>query len=257
MNRIAELFLKKNQNILSVYFTAGFPALNDTLRTIKELDNNGVDMIEIGMPFSDPLADGPVIQKSSQKALINGMNTKLLFEQLKSAREFTNIPLILMGYFNPVYRFGVHNFISKCKETGIDGVIIPDFPVEEYLESYQDVFEKYDIYNIFLISPQTPSERITYLDNLAKGFLYMVSTAATTGAINEFSHDQLDYFNKVKDLRCKTPRLIGFGVSNHLTFTQANTYADGVIIGSAFIKAISDDGRLSENVKRFISNIRG
>jgi tryptophan synthase alpha chain len=257
MNRIDKLFKSKKQNILSIYFTAGYPALNDTLRTIRELDKAGVDMIEIGMPFSDPVADGPVIQQSSEKALLNGMSLKLLFEQLKEARKITDLPLILMGYINPVFKFGMENFLSKCQEKGIDGTIIPDLPVEEYLQSYEAFYEKYNIFNIFLISPQTSVERITYLDSVSKGFLYMVSTAATTGAINNFDDSQIIYFKKVSDLKLRTPRMIGFGISNKGTFIQACNYANGAIIGSAFIRALDGTGTLPEKVSGFIRQIRG
>ena len=257
MNRIDILFQTKKQNILSIYFTAGFPALVDTLRTVQELDKAGVDMIEIGMPFSDPVADGPVIQRSNEKALSNGMTIKLLFKQLASVRETTDLPLILMGYINPVLKFGMENFLHKCQKTGIDGIIIPDLPVEEYQEPYEALFEKFNILNIFLISPQTPDERITYLDSISKGFLYMVSTSATTGTINNFDESQITYFEKVNDLNLKTPRLIGFGISNNETFIQACNFAKGAIIGSSFIKALDGNGTLPENVHGFIRKIRG
>jgi tryptophan synthase alpha chain len=257
MNRIEELFQTKKQNILSIYFTAGFPALIDTLRTIQELDKAGVDMIEIGMPFSDPVADGPVIQRSNEKALSNGMTIKLLFKQLAWVREITDLPLILMGYINPVFKFGMESFLDKCQKTGIDAIIIPDLPVEEYREPYEAHFEKYNIFNIFLISPQTPDERIAYLDSISKGFLYMVSTSATTGTINNFGESQINYFKKVNDLNLKTPRLIGFGISNNETFIQACNFANGAIIGSSFIRALDGNDTLSENIHGFIRKIRG
>jgi tryptophan synthase alpha chain len=257
MNRIERLFQVKKQNILSIYFTAGYPALNDTLRTIQELDKTGVDMIEIGMPFSDPIADGVVIQRSNEKALSNGMTLKLLFKQLAWVREITDLPLILMGYINPVFRFGMDKFLHKCQKTGIDGIIIPDLPVEEYRVSYEALFEKYNIFNIFLISPQTPYERITYLDSISKGFLYMVSTSATTGPISNFYESQITYFKKVNGLNLKTPRLIGFGISNNETFIQACNYANGAIIGSSFIRALDGNGTLPDNIHRFIRKIRG
>jgi tryptophan synthase alpha chain len=257
MNRIDKLFRTKRQNILSIYFTAGFPTLTDTLPTIKELDKAGADMIEIGMPFSDPVADGPVIQQSNEKALSNGMTVKLLFEQLARVREKTELPLILMGYINPFFKFGMENFLNKCHMTGIDGIIIPDLPVEEYRVSYEALFEKYNIFNIFLISPQTPDERITYLDSISKGFLYMVSTAATTGAKSNFDAAQISYFKKVNDLNLKTPRLIGFGISNNETFIQACNFANGAIIGSSFIRFLDGNGTLPENVHEFIRQIKG
>jgi len=256
MNRIEKLFQAKKQNILSIYFTAGYPELNDTLLTIQELDKAGVDMIEIGMPFSDPVVDGPVIQRSNEKSLSNGMTIKLLFKQLTWVRETTDLPLILMGYINPVFRFGIEKFLHKCQKSGIDGVIIPDLPVEEYREPFEALFEKYNIFNIFLISPQTPDERITYLDSISKGFLYMVSTSATTGAIKNFDESQITYFKKVNNLNLKTPRLIGFGISNNETFIQACNFANGAIIGSSFIRALDGDGTLPENIHGFIRKIR-
>ena len=255
MNRIEKLFKQKNKKILSVYFTAGYPDLNDTLNIISELDKAGVDMIEIGMPFSDPVADGPVIQQSSEKALLNGMSIKILFEQIADVREITEVPLILMGYINPVFKFGIDKFLLKCQETGIDGTIIPDLPVEEYLR-YEKLFNRNNIYNIFLISPQTSVERINYLDSVSKGFLYMVSTSATTGSINKFEDPQIANFKKVNDLKLRTPRMIGFGISNKETFQQASNYSCGGIIGSTFIKALND-GKPEEIVRVFIKKIRG
>lgn len=256
MNRIEKLFKTKKENVLSIYFTAGYPELNHTLPIIRELDKSGVDMIEIGMPFSDPVADGPVIQRSSEKALRNGMTVNLLFEQLAGIREITELPLILMGYINPVFKFGMENFLHKCRETGIDGTIIPDLPVEEYRESYEPLFDRYNIINIFLISPQTTSERIAYLDEISKGFLYMVSTAATTGTTNNFDDSQIAYFKRLNDLNLKTPGLIGFGISNKTTFVQACDYSNGAIIGSAFIRSLDENGTMPEIIHRFIGQIR-
>ena len=256
MNRIEKLFTRKKKNILSIYFTAGYPGINDTLPIIRDLDNAGVDLIEIGMPFSDPVADGPVIQRSSEKALQNGMSLNLLFKQLEKVRSVTDIPLILMGYINPFFRFGMEDFIKKCSETGIDGTIIPDLPVEEYLASYASLYEKNNIFNIFLISPQTPVERIKYLDTISKGFLYMVSTSSTTGIKKGFDNSQKEYFRKIRDLNLKTPGLIGFGISDKSTFEQACAYSEGAIIGSAFIKALDEKGDLAENTRRFIKSIK-
>ncbi len=256
MNRIEKLFKGKKENILSIYFTAGYPLLDDTLTIIRELDNAGVDLIEIGMPFSDPVADGPVIQRSSEKSLHNGMSLNLLFRQLEKVRSVTDIPLILMGYINPFFRFGMEDFIKKCSETGIDGTIIPDLPVEEFLGSYASLYEKNNIFNIFLISPQTPVERIRYLDTISMGFLYMVSTSSTTGMKKGFDNSQTAYFGKIRDLNLKTPGLIGFGISDKSTFEQACAHSGGAIIGSAFIKALDEKGDLAENIKRFIRLIR-
>ena len=256
MNRINKLFENRKKKILSVYFTAGYPELNDTLSIIRELDKSGVDMIEIGMPFSDPVADGPVIQRSSEQALRNGMSLNLLFEQLSELRKITETPVILMGYINPVFRFGVENFLRKCSETGIDGTIIPDLPVEEFQESYESLFTKYNILNIFLVSPQTPDERIHYLDHISKGFLYIVSTTSTTGGTNSFDQSHLSYFRKVNDLKLKTPGLIGFGISDRTSYDQACEFSSGVIIGSAFIRALDEKGILPEKINRFVRTIR-
>jgi tryptophan synthase alpha chain len=209
-------------------------------------------MIEIGMPFSDPVADGPVIQRSSEKALQNGMSLNLLFKQLEKVRTITDIPLILMGYINPFFKFGMEHFIKKCSETGIDGTIIPDLPVEEYLGSYLSHYEKNNIFNIFLISPQTPDERIEYLDRVSKGFLYLVSTSSTTGGKKGLDNFKAEYFSRLKNLNLKTPGLIGFGISDKSTFEEACTYSNGAIIGSAFIKALDDNDDIKDNIGRFI-----
>jgi tryptophan synthase alpha chain len=256
MNRIEKLFRNKKKNILSIYFTAGYPGIDDTLPIISELDHAGVDMIEIGMPFSDPVADGPVIQRSSEKALQNGMSLNILFKQLEKVRTVTDIPLILMGYINPFFRFGMENFIRKCSETGIDGTIIPDLPVEEYLGCYASHYEKNNIFNILLISPQTPDERIAYLDSISRGFLYMVSTSSTTGIKEGFENSQTAYFGKIRNLKLKTPGLLGFGISDKSSFEQACVYSGGAIIGSAFIKALDEKGDLPEKIKRFIRSIK-
>lgn len=256
MNRIEKLFRTKRNNILSIYFTAGYPELNHTFAIIRELDKSGVDMIEIGMPFSDPVADGPVIQQSSEKALQNGMSLKLLFEQLSHIREITDLPLIIMGYLNPVFRFGMENFLIRCRETGIDGVIIPDLPVEEYIKSYKTLFSNNNILNVFLISPQTPEERIFYLDSMAEGFLYIVSTSSTTGTSDNFDDIQITYFKKINSLKLKTPGLIGFGISNKATFLKACEYSHGAIIGSAFIKSLNKTGPLPDKINGFIRKLR-
>jgi tryptophan synthase alpha chain len=250
------MFNSGKKDILSVYFTAGYPSLNDTFRTITELEKRGVDMVEIGIPFSDPIADGPVIQQSGTKALINGMTLSLLFEQLKEIREYSSIPLVLMGYINPVIRMGIEKFLENVVRTGIDGVIIPDLPPEEYNLKYKSMFEKAGIFNNFLITPQTPDYRLKQIDEWSDGFLYMVSSAATTGSRESFDEKQLEYFKRISDLKLKTPRLIGFGVSNHITFEQACRFADGAIIGSAFINALSENGSLAQKVSGFLETIR-
>jgi len=256
MNRINQLFNTKKKDILSVYFTAGYPSLNDTFRTITELEKRGVDMIEIGIPFSDPIADGPVIQKSGTKALLNGMTLNLLFEQLKEIREYSQVPLILMGYINPIMRMGIEKFLENASRTGIDGVIIPDLPPEEFNEKYKDLFEQAGIINNFLITPQSPEERLKQIDGWSKGFLYMVSSASTTGSRESFDEIQLEYFKRVDEMKLATPRLIGFGISNKTTFDQACRFANGAIIGSAFIDALGANGSLAQKVTGFLETIR-
>ncbi len=253
MNRIISK-LQEPKKILSIYFSAGFPALNDTIKIIQDLENNGVDLIEIGLPFSDPLADGPTIQASSTTALENGMTTKLLFEQLSTIRQSVKIPLIIMGYFNPIYQFGVENFLKKCQEIGIDGLIIPDLPANVYANEYKELFEKYTILNIFLITPQTPDERIKYIDSVSSGFIYMVSSAAVTGGSNDFGEEQEKYFKRINDLNLKNQQIVGFGINNKTTFEQATKYAKGAIIGSAFIKNLSQNGL--DSIEKFVAEFK-
>lgn len=254
-NRINQLFQDKKENILSVYFTAGYPQVNDTVEIIKTLEKNGVDLIEIGMPFSDPVADGPVIQNSSTVALRNGMSIKQLFEQLKSIRQTVNIPLILMGYLNPVIQFGLEAFCKKCQEVGIDGLILPDLPVSVYQEEYKELFEQYGLHNILLITPQTSDARIQEIDKASGGFIYMVSSSSTTGTKDKVSDFHEDYFNRVNQLKLNNPRLIGFGISNQETFENACKYASGAIIGSAFVKALEQDKTLEEKISAFVNRI--
>lgn len=254
MNRI-QTKLNEDKKLLSIYFSAGFPALNDTVDIIKNLEKSGVDMIEIGLPFSDPLADGPTIQESSTKALKNGMHTALLFEQLKDIRKEVTIPLILMGYFNPMLQYGVEAFCKKCHEIGIDGFIIPDLPAQVYHEEYKSIFDRYGLLNIFLITPQTSDERIRYMDSISEGFIYMISSASTTGAQSGFGAVQQNYFKRIADLNLKNPQIVGFGISNHETFTQATTHAKGAIIGSAFIKHIEANG--VDKINEFVAGILG
>jgi tryptophan synthase alpha chain len=253
MNRIQQK-LQEDKKLLSIYFTAGFPELNNTVTVIKELEKSGVDMIEIGLPFSDPLADGPTIQASSTQALKNGMTTKLLFEQLKDIRKEVQIPLLIMGYFNPMMQYGIEKFCKQCQEVGIDGLIIPDLPVDVYHEHYQAIFEQHGLSNVFLITPQTSEERIRYIDSISNGFIYMVSSASTTGAKTGFGNEQKTYFKRIASLQLNNPQIVGFGISNHETFTEATQYAKGAIIGSAFIKHLSNDG--VQNINQFIASIK-
>lgn len=253
-NRINSLFEKKDKNILSVYFTAGFPNLNDTVEIIQQLEKNGVDLIEIGMPFSDPTADGPTIQRSSETALKNGMSLKLLFEQLKDIRATVKIPLILMGYINPVYQFGVEKFCEKCAETGIDGVILPDMPLNEYEAHYRPVFEKHNLHNILLFTPQTSDPRIRQIDEASSGFIYMVSSSATTGTGKKVEDFQQEYFDRIKAMNLKNPRLIGFGISDRATFANACKNASGAIVGSAFVKALENNLNMETTIKTFVES---
>jgi tryptophan synthase alpha chain len=252
MNRINQK-LQEDKKLLSIYFTAGYPEINDTVSIIQNLEKNGVDMIEIGLPFSDPLADGPTIQDSSTKALKNGMTTKVLFNQLKDIRQTVNIPLIIMGYFNPILQYGVEAFCKKCQEIGIDGLIIPDLPVDVYHDHYKVIFEKYGLINVFLITPQTSDERIRYIDSISNGFIYMVSSASTTGAQSGFGEEQTKYFERISKMTLKNPQIIGFGISNNETFTQATQYAKGAIIGSAFVKYVTNEG--IDSIDKFVNSI--
>ncbi len=253
MNRI-NTALEQNKKLLSIYFTAGYPSLNDTVKVIQDLEKSGVDMIEIGLPFSDPLADGPTIQESSTVALKNGMTTKILFEQLKDIRQSVTIPLIIMGYFNPMMQYGIEAFCAKCQEIGIDGLIIPDLPVAEYHEHYQETFEKYGLINVFLITPQTSDERIRFIDSVSNGFIYMVSSASVTGSTSGFGNTQEAYFDRIANMNLKAPQIVGFGISNNETFTQATKTTKGAIIGSAFIKHITNNG--VDRIEDFVRGIR-
>jgi tryptophan synthase alpha chain len=256
MNRIDKLFKDKKGIILSVYFTAGYPHLDSTEGIVRTLEDAGVDMVEIGIPFSDPMADGPVIQRSNEKALRNGMSLKLLFNQLKNIRQEVKIPLLLMGYLNPVIQFGVEDFCAKCVETGIDGVILPDLPPLVYTEEYLSIFNKYNIYNILLISPQSSAARIIAIDKISRGFIYMVSSSSVTGTKANFSDDQILYFKRVSEMKLRNHCLIGFGISNRETFMDAAKYARGGIIGSAFVKILGKDGNFIKNISEFITEFR-
>ena len=253
MNRINKAFENKKE-ILSIYFTAGFPNLSDTISIIQNLDKSGVDMIEVGLPFSDPLADGPTIQQSSSTALKNGMTTKKLFSQLKDLRKLTNIPIIIMGYFNPIMQYGVESFCKDCESIGIDGLIVPDLPVDIYYNNYKKTFEKYKLLNMFLITPQTSIERVKFIDKISNGFIYIVSSFSITGAVNSFQKEQKEYFERINKMNLKSPLLIGFGISNRETYKDAIKFSQGAIIGSAFIKHLEKKG--VNKITDFIKKIR-
>ena len=240
MNRINKLFQNKPENLLSLYFCAGAPTLDGTANVIRTLEQKGINMIEIGVPFSDPMADGPVIQEAATKALRNGMSLRILFDQLKDIRKDVTIPLIFMGYLNPVMQYGFEAFCKKCNEIGIDGVIIPDLPFKDYMEEFKPIADKYDIRIIMLITPETSEERIRFIDDNTSGFIYMVSSAAITGAQKEFNEAKQAYFNKVHSMNLKNPTMIGFGISNKQTLESAQANANGAIIGSKFVQLLEE-----------------
>lgn len=255
MNRIDKLFEEKKNNILSVYFTAGYPELEDTVKVIQALEKNGVDMLEIGVPFSDPMADGPVIQASGTQSLRNGMSVKTLFSQLADVRQSVSIPLVMMGYLNPIIQFGFENYCREAARCGVDGFIIPDLPFAEYMESYKPIAEKYGVHIIMLITPETSEERIRMIDQHTSGFIYMVSSASVTGAKNRFSDENLAYFRRVNAMQLKNPRLIGFGISNKETFDAACREASGAIIGSKFISLLGSEESIDDAAKKLIAAI--
>ena len=241
MNRINQLFSNNPKKLLSIYFCAGTPTLDGTANVIRTLEEHGVNMIEIGIPFSDPMADGIVIQNAATQALRNGMSLRLLFRQLHGIRQDVKIPLVLMGYLNPIMQFGFEHFCQECADCGIDGVIIPDLPFKDYLEQYRPIADKYDIKVIMLITPETSEERIHEIDEHTDGFIYMVSSAATTGAQQDFDGQKRAYFRKIEDMRLRNPRMVGFGISNKATFDAACEHASGAIIGSRFVTLLDEE----------------
>lgn len=256
-NRITQLFNQKSGRLLNVYFTAGFPQLNDTRTILKSLEEAGADLVEIGMPYSDPVADGETIQLSNDRALHNGMTVKTLFQQLEGMREEITVPVLLMGYINPVIQFGVEAFCRKCQEVGVDGLILPDLPADIYEEEFKPLFDQYGLVNIFLITPQTSDARIRHIDSISEGFIYMVSSASTTGAKAGITAEQEAYFNRVNGMELKNQRLIGFGISDNASFERASRYAAGAIIGSAFIKAIAGAEDLRQTITGFVKSVKG
>jgi len=256
MNRLNKIFENKNKKLLNIYFTAGYPSLNDTAKIIEMLDEAGADMIEIGIPFSDPIADGPTIQDSNQKALENGMTLKMLFTQLENIRLKVNIPILLMGYINPVIQYGFEAFCKKCQDIGIDGLILPDMPLTEYENTYRKLYEANNLSSVFLITPETNEERIRKIDTLTDGFIYMVSSSGTTGKTTRLSTQISDYFQRVSKLKLKNPLMVGFGISDKKSFDTATEFADGAIVGSAFIRLLSEENLSQEKVNQFIEQLR-
>lgn len=254
-NRLDQVFAGNNDGLLTIYYTAGFPEINDTVRIAEALESSGVDILEIGLPFSDPIADGPTIQNSSTKALKNGMTIKLLFDQLKYLRDTVNIPVLLMGYLNPVIQYGVESFCEKCYEVGVDGLILPDLPIYEYVEIYKETFDKYGLHNVFLVSPQTPEGRIRMIDEQSTGFIYLVSSSSITGAKKGLTPAQIEYFERIKRMDLKSNTMIGFGISDHLSYKTACEYSDGAIIGSAFIRTLEKSADNS-SIKQFVKSIK-
>lgn len=255
-NRLTRLFEQKKEHLLNIYFTAGFPGPDDTRAVLKALQEGGADMVEIGMPFSDPLADGPTIQDSNEIALKNGMSLKKLFHQLEGMREEIHIPILLMGYVNQVMQYGVTEFCRKAVSLGVDGVILPDLPLAEYEELYKETFESNNLAFIFLVTPQTSLDRLKMFDEISNGFIYVVSTDSTTGSSKSVK-DAAPYLGKIKDLALKTPSLVGFNIKDNETFEFACKYTNGAIIGSAFIKMIKDSNDLSSDVKKFVHSVKG
>ncbi|MEZ4972077.1 MAG: tryptophan synthase subunit alpha [Cyclobacteriaceae bacterium] len=254
-NRLTKALTGK-RDLLAVYYTAGFPALNDTVAIGESLAENGVDIIEIGIPFSDPVADGPVIQASNKVALDNGMSLRTLLEQVKDLRTKIETPIVLMGYFNPVLQFGVDRFCKAAADAGVDGLIIPDLPLTEYVELYKEKFEQHGLINISLISPTTSEERIRNIDDNSSGFIYAVSASSTTGAKREFGDEQIEYFKRLQSMNLKNPFLIGFGISNASTFKTASQHGAGAIIGSAFIAMLQSSTDLKNDIRDFVKSIK-
>jgi tryptophan synthase alpha chain len=255
MNRLNKLFATKKDNLLSIYYTAGYPTIDTTLDIAEALEKAGADFLEIGFPYSDPVADGPTIQNSSQQALENGMTLHLLFEQLKDLRKRITIPILLMGYVNPIVQYGVERFCKKAAEVGVDGVIVPDLPMYEYETLYSGFFKDNNLSNIFLVTPQTTEERIRKIDELSNSFIYLLSSSSITGGTLQVSVNIEDYYKRVKAMELKSPAIIGFGIADNKSFTKACEYAHGAIVGSAFVKLLGTEGYL-EKIPGFVKGIR-
>ena len=255
MNRLNNLFETKKNNLLSIYFTAGYPALNTTVKIAEALEKAGADFLEIGFPYSDPVADGPIIQNSSQRALENGMTLKQLFEELQELRNKVSIPVMLMGYVNPIVQYGVENFSKKATEVGVDGLIVPDLPIYEYEKLYAGIFKQYNLSNIFMVTPQTSTERIRKIDELSSSFVYLLSSSTITGVNLKLSDAIEGYYQRIKDMNLKNPTIFGFGITNNNSFKKACEYANGAIVGTAFVKLLSEDNYL-EKIPEFIYKIK-
>lgn len=257
MNRIDKLFAQKSSDILSVYYPAGFPSLDDTMTVLSELQASGVDMVELGIPFSDPMADGVVIQEAATAALSNGISLKKIFSQISDMRSSIDIPVILMGYLNPIMQFGFEAFCAECQRVGVDGVIIPDLPFNDYIEHYKEISQRYGICTVMFITPETSDERLRLIDGEASGFVYMVSSAATTGEQKSFAGEKEAYFERINSMGLRNPRMIGFGVSNTETFKAACSNSRGAIVGSLFVKLLGSGCSVSDAVAQLIKTLKG
>ncbi len=256
MNRLTQLFKNQQHKILSVYFTAGYPKLEDTLPILTALEENGIDMAEVGIPFSDPMADGPVIQQSAGDALHNGMSLRLLFDQLKEVRKTVKMPLVMMGYLNPIMQYGFEKFCKSCSEVGIDGMIIPDLPFADYLANYKSIAVRHDLKMIMLITPETEERRIRLIDGQTEGFIYLVSSASTTGAQQAFDDSKQAYFTRVSNMKLRNPLLVGFGISNKETLDAASAHTNGAIVGSKFIQLLGGCDTPDKAVKALLKAVR-
>jgi tryptophan synthase alpha chain len=256
MSKLELVFKEKSKRILNVYCTAGYPSLDSTMKVMGSLQKNGADIIELGMPYSDPLADGEVIQVSSIKALANGMNIAVLFDQIKDMRKSISIPVILMGYMNPILQYGFENFCKKAKEVGVDGLILPDLPLFEFEQSYGKIITENNLDFIFLVTPETPVDRIKKLDSLSNGFLYAVSSSATTGKDKDFNV-VAQYLQKLQAMQLKNPILVGFGIKDKATFDAATLHTQGAIIGSAYIQQLTKGGDIETTTSQFLNSVLG
>lgn len=256
MNRITHLFQTKKDGILSIYFTAGYPHLDDTVAILKELEAKGINMVEVGIPFSDPMADGPVIQEAATTALRNGMSLRLLFKQLSGIRNAVKIPIILMGYLNPIMQYGFERFCQSCAEVGVDGMIIPDLPYADYVADYKDIADQYDLKVIMLITPETSEDRIRLIDAHTSGFIYMVSSAAITGAQKSFNEQKQAYFRRINGMHLTNPRLVGFGISNKATYEAAVANASGAIIGSKFVQLLGSEPTPAQAIDKLLDALK-